>query len=436
MLRDYASCSQDTFHAYADSTRPDDTGDGRTLATAKKTIAAAVALLPNVAEGHVVLHLSGTFTLTEITIINTDTQRYKRLIVDGGDSIEVLEGPYAATSGTTSTLTDSVRSWTINQWQGYIVEILDTSNIGHRTTIQSNTSDTLTVVQNWSSAITVNSYRIVRPATTITASALAWFYYGGKAQYDVCFQRLRFLGDTLPGLMSSAKCNLMRITDCGYEGTRFFGFYNGGVYFGRTLYDPNNPDSAFSSTLHKAGCYYAGSYSKGVSLTAVSAAFINNSVIMAPVSLLGTVLNIANGSLVKKVYAYAGSTLTLTKSSSSVSTKIDGSDDTGLVLENAQASTGSGATDISNCTTHGVELFNSVLDMSGGAGLTGNGNGNLGLYAHDGSVVKIAGATPPTVTGTLGDVAVNSTEQPTTWTNIVSNGGLSSAQEATTVKVS
>jgi len=75
------------------------------------------------------------------------------------------------------------------------------------------------------------------------------------------------------------------------------------------------------------------------------------------------------------------------------------------------------------------------LDMTVG-GISGTGNGNLGLYAHDGSVVKIAGATPPTVTGTDGDVAVNDPMIPDTWANLVSNGGLSSAQEATVIKVS
>jgi len=436
MLRDYASVTQDTFHVYADSTRPDDTGDGFTLATAKKTIAAAVALLPNVAEGHVVLHLTGAFTLTESTTISTNMQRNKKLIVDGGDSVEILQGPYNATSGTTSTLTDSARSWTVNQWQGCVVEILDTSNIGHRTTIQSNTADTLTVVQNWSSAITTNSYRIVRPATTITAAiSIAWFYYSGVSQNDVCFQRLRFSGNVIPGLANAAQCNLWRVTDVYYDGTLFISGINGGFYLSRVIFDPSNPDSYFSTTLNKAGVAYLGSNAKSVSMTGIAAAFITHSVLKSDVSMLTTVLAISNGCLIKKINARGSSDVTLTLSSNCRPITIDGSADVGLKLEHSKCTITGGAAVVNNSTTHAIELSSSELDMTVG-GISGTGNGNLGLYAHDGSVVKIASATPPTVTGTDGDVAVNDPMIPDTWANLVSNGGLSSAQEATVIKVS
>lgn len=436
MLRDYASCSQDTFHAYADSTRPDDTGDGLTLATAKKTIAAAIALLPNVAEGHVVLHLSGTFTLTESTTISTNMQRNKKLIVDGGDSVEVLQGPYNATSGTTSTLTDSARSWTVNQWQGYVVEILGTSNIGHRTTIQSNTADTLTVVQNWSSAITNNSYRIVRPATVITASiGVAWFYYSGISQNDVCFQRLRFSGNTIPGLANAAQCNLWRVTDVVYDGAYYFGAFNGGLYLARTVFDPSNPDSYFSTTLNKAGVAYLGSNAKSVSITVTSSAFITHSVLKADVSMLTTILAVSNGAFVKKINAIGSSDVTLTLSANCRPVIIDGSASVGLNLANSKCTITGGTTIINNSTTHAVELSNAELNMIDG-GISGSGNGNLGMYAHDGSIVKIASATPPTVTGTVGDVAVNDPTIPDTWASVVAAGGLSSASEATIIKVS
>ena len=436
MLRDYANVNQDTLHVYADSTRPDDAGDGLTLATAKKTIEAAVALLPNIAEGHVVLHLTGTFTLTENVTISTNMQRNKKLIVDGGDSVEVLEGPYSATSGTTSTLTDSARSWTPNEWQGYVVEILDTSNIGHRTTIQSNTADTLTVVQNWSSAITTNSYRIVRPATVITASiGLAWFYYSGISQHDVCFQRLRFSGNVLPGLANAAQCNLLRITDVVYDGAWYFGAFNGGLYLSRTVYDPAAPDSAFSNTLNKAGVGYLGSNSKAVSLTGIASAFITHSALKADVSMLSTVLSIFNGCWIKKVNIRGYSDVTLVQSANCRPIIINGSADVGLNIEQSKCTISGGAAEISNSTTHAIELNGAELNMIDG-GISGSSNGGLGLYAHDRSLVKLARAAPPTVTGSDGDVAVNDPTLPDTWANVISAGGLSSASEATIIKVS
>jgi len=437
MLRDYASVTQDTFHVYADSTRPDDTGSGLTLATAKKTVEAAVGVLPNIAEGHVVLHLTGSFTLTENILINTNMQRYKRLVVDGGDSITVLEGPYSATSGTVSTLTDSARSWTINEWQGCTLEVLDGARIGYRTTIQSNTADTLTIVQNLPSAITTDSYRITRPATTLTSSGVAWFYYGGNSEYDVVFQRLRFTGNTLVGMANSSRCNLLRISDVTYEGGYYFSVFNGGLSLTKWTYDPSNPDSAIDGTKNRVGVSYLGTNARAITISGVGSGFVQYSTLIGELAMFLSTVAIYSGSLLKSILVTIGSKATVNSSSGFVSTKVAGSSGVGISAVDSIVITDSGIIDISNCATHGIEISNTRFDVSAG-GISGGGNGNLGLYAHDGSVVKIAGATPPTVTGTDGDVAVtiDDLETPLTWSEIVAAGGVSSAQEATIIKVS
>lgn len=67
-----------------------------------------------------------------------------------------------ATSGGSTTLTDTSKSWTTNQWQNKWVVIVNGTGSGQSRKISSNTSDTLTVVTAWTTNPDPNSvYRIV-----------------------------------------------------------------------------------------------------------------------------------------------------------------------------------------------------------------------------------------------------------------------------------
>lgn len=54
-----------------------------------------------------------------------------------------------ATAGTATTLTDSGKSWTVNQWTNYAVRILAGTGVGQVRPIASNTATALTIVGSW-----------------------------------------------------------------------------------------------------------------------------------------------------------------------------------------------------------------------------------------------------------------------------------------------
>jgi hypothetical protein len=54
-----------------------------------------------------------------------------------------------ATSSATNTISDSSQSWYTNEWKNYQVRILSGTGEGQRRTITGNTTDTITVSQNW-----------------------------------------------------------------------------------------------------------------------------------------------------------------------------------------------------------------------------------------------------------------------------------------------
>ena len=249
----YNKYTAGVFHAYADSSMPDDTGDGLSWLTAKKTLAAAVSVLPDIAEDHVVLHLKGSFDLAGASVfINVNVSgSVKRLVIDGGSDMTVIDGPYTATSGTTTSLTDSARSWTPNALRGYFVEILDGPAAGYQYPIQSNTADTLVVGKTWTSPGTPQ-YRVIRPTTEIFSSAgSSYLYYTGDTQYIVQFQRFVIGSNMYVGCsLGISNFSVMQFTAiiCTASTSRILCYGPGNCQFVYTLTDPDNPSTLLDTT--------------------------------------------------------------------------------------------------------------------------------------------------------------------------------------------
>lgn len=88
-------------------------------------------------------------------------------------SIQQVTGPLmtnAATAGTTTTLTDTTNTWTVNQFQptaagtAYQVRIVSGTGAGQVATIQSNTANTLTVNPAFTTAPGAGSVYVIEPA--------------------------------------------------------------------------------------------------------------------------------------------------------------------------------------------------------------------------------------------------------------------------------
>jgi len=427
MPRDYATVSQKVFHAYADSTRPDDSGDGLTLATAKKTIEAAVAILPDTAFDHVVLHLSGQFTLDSYLLIGLNINgNNKRFVIDGGSAVDVVAGPHTATSGTTTSVTDTTKNWDINEYQGYAIEILDGAAAGYICTIQSNTENTIVVGREWPMPGTPQ-YRIIRPATTITRVGSArWLYYTGKSVFRINFQRLRFIGQFWIGTLSGAAvASYVEFSDVVMDGigdSRGFACKDvSSCILGYVVRDPENPDSSLAATIDRRGVSFRGT-SATYGIVANCRIYINGPSVLPCIFSTanpGTEVYIASGVLLKKLELFrAVCTLGYNPTLGTISL-ITGSDDFGIEAKDSRITVSVIDTNISNSSSHGIKLDNSTLEFID-AKLIGSGNDGAGVYAINGSAILAKDGQESTLTGTVGDISVDGTSELMAWADVAS----------------
>jgi len=412
------------FHAYADSSRPDDSGNGLSWATAKKTLEAAVAVLPDVAEDHVVLHLKGTFDISGSYVALNITMRGsgKYVLIDGGDEVNIIDGPYTATSGTTTSITDTARSWSQNALRGYFVEILDGPAAGYRYPIQSNTADTLVVGKTWTAPGT-SQYRIISPATEISASSTAYFYYIGQSGHAVQFQRL-FVGANIY-LGSSAGiclCNAMTFSSIilSTSTSRIVSYGPGSINFWYVLHDPDDPSSNLNTAKSRCGVSHLdGGTGTPLSLNYVNIIIYGPNVLNSNVSSTDAKnFRITSGNYIRSITATNASALLLGYSSSyGTDLKIGDGTTIGVNVKNSSVVVDKNMA-IQNCGSHAFQLDNSTLECQD-AVLSGSGNAGAGVYLKNRSSVIFKEGYMPTLTGTAGDIAVTSeTEADATWAQV------------------
>jgi hypothetical protein len=113
-------------------------------------------------------------------------------------------------------------------------------------------------------------------------------------------------------------------------------------------------------------------------------------------------------------------------------TSIDSVTGVGLTAIGSQLLLGNMA--ISNCTSHAISLKASTATIS--AALEGTGNTGAGILAQQGSHVRYPVGTPPTITGTVGDLSVDGTTQVSTWAAITAGTPVADTSEMVTAKVS
>jgi len=421
----YNKYTAGVFHAYADSSMPDDTGDGLSWLTAKKTLAAAVSVLPDIAEDHVVLHLKGSFDLAGASVfINVNVSgSVKRLVIDGGSDVTIIDGPYTATSGTTTSLTDTARSWTPNALRGYFVEILDGPAVGYQYPIQSNTVDTLVVGKTWAAPGTPQ-YRIISPATEIlSSSGTSYFYYTGKTQSSVRFQRL-IIGPSMFVGCSSGLCTFSTMSFtaiiCSEETSRINTYCPGSTYFWYPLTDPDNPAADLNTAKNRCGVSHrGGGAGQPISLNLFIAILYGPNVLNCDVKLMScSAVIITSGSWIKSIEPLTVGKLELGYSTSYGTPLIIGDESSiGIAAKDSRVLVTKDAV-IRNCTSHGIQLDNSTLECQS-AILSGSGNGGAGVYLKNRSSVIFKEGYTPTLTGTAGDIAVTSeTVADATWAQV------------------
>lgn len=431
--------TSEVSHFYADGTSGNDLNDGLTALTPKKTKQAVFDIVPYQIANDTCIHLTGTFS-EETGRLDKNVLNGKYLVVDGGEALTQVAGPFTATASDVDLLTVGSAGWTVDQYAGYAIEITSGALTGQVRTIHSHTADTMVPVQDFTADPGLCTFRVVRPTTTFTnasvAESLITNCSGGGY---LVVQRLYLTGAKarIQCWGSIARSHLVGIMALqGYSA----GFSADNVPYVLYYAWPYIVGSGWDYTDFVMGCATfstaPGPYITGVGLFYVAGCYFKSATRVRGSGIWG----IMYGSRMRKV-EFAGCNDMITSANGGciqtlagyAPTTISNSSTVGVLLDHTSFSVGSGAV-IQNNASHGIEAKDSSVQFVGAT--AGAGNGGVGLYAYSGSQVQFVGTTPPTITGSLGDVAVNNPTLPTTWANLVSNGGLSSAQEATIIKVS
>jgi len=446
------------LHVYANGTDGSDTYDGTaatntpgTLIGPKKTLAGVLVLVPYRVRHNVCVHLAGIFAEPAAFSFFRMIEDGAILLIDGGLGTTVIAddggNPWAADIHSTSTLGLSTAGWAPDQYAGYWLQLEDGPAAGQTRTIKSHTATTIIPIRNFSIDPGTAHFRIVRPATTISSSTaysyLTFSNHGGPA-YVARTQRLHIQNLYISGsnvywtIESADSPSMSAIVNDGSGGWGWMSFAR--CRYPRALHWDINP-STFADQLtpafpakglsFRATDYFSmlDCYSGGVAgLYSTPTVNITRTSMQSGGIGQGSRINslLVEGSL----NAYSA-TANVTNYSTYTTTMIGGGA-VGITLKDSSLSIGAGV-DLSGSSSHAIEVNHSRLHLMGA--VTGTGNGGAGVYAHSGSVVHIKHSAPPTLTGTVGDLAVsNPAAQESTWAAIDGGTPVGVAAEMTMAK--
>jgi len=172
-----ASETKGNLHLYADGTNGDDNNSGLTATAPKKTLQAAVDLVPMVIKHLVTVHLEGVFTEDTDIACTFIGCGYGSLLLDGGPDVEVVDdnggANYLADGASTinSIVAQGAPGWTTSPEEhlGYLIEMVTGPAAGCIRLVHSHTADTITpdfkMVGGTPGA--GDEFRIVKQATTL-----------------------------------------------------------------------------------------------------------------------------------------------------------------------------------------------------------------------------------------------------------------------------
>ena len=170
-----------------------------------------------------------TLTVSSITAPTNGITRYTIQEPRGFGAMMTYRNPAQsgqgwATSGTATTLVDSSKNWTINQWQNCKVRVMCGTGVGNESTITGNSATTLTVA-SWGVATPdstskyeiLDSFGLVTTAgtavTTITDSAKNWVVN------SLVGKRVKVIGGTGVGVESTITSNTATVLTTGTSQT-------------------------------------------------------------------------------------------------------------------------------------------------------------------------------------------------------------------------
>ena len=91
-----------------------------------------------------------------------------------------------STSATDDTLTQTGKTWTVDQWADGTINITGDPGSGQTRTISSNTADTITVSSNWTTNPTTSDYSLTQAPTWTAGKYASAIQFDGKDDYVDC----------------------------------------------------------------------------------------------------------------------------------------------------------------------------------------------------------------------------------------------------------
>lgn len=186
------------FQFYADSSKSDDSGDGKSWATAKKNLSTALQLFSGIDDsGSVTLNVKGTHTLTQDTYCDV-VGGIGNYVIDGGDDI-ILVDPNTFTANSSSDITQlKIDSTFSANYRGYYVRIIGGTYDGHERLIyEMPDNQTLQFVTDFSTTPYPCTFQIFKPATTITSSTDLILTLACSGRSGLLMQRFSITGNVL-----------------------------------------------------------------------------------------------------------------------------------------------------------------------------------------------------------------------------------------------
>jgi len=424
------------LHVYANGTSGNDANDGLTVSTPKLTLDAVFALVPDIVKHNTCVHLAGTFNEPGYVYLTKYVNGVMALVIDGGDSWTVVDdnggNKYAAIAGSSvSQLVVASTPWTTDQRFGYVVRVLTGTAAGQMRSVYSNSTNTLVVQADFSPAPAVgDTFDIVRPTTTISASTNSGGITIFRSTGQFYVQRLYLSGTkaTLGAYESSTLIVASVVSDSTYNYTIDCGRATN-VTVSSYIKDTSQTNFP-TSTLHKicvalragriTACWMINAFlthllAKNLKLISVQYLWLGGCRILGPCTW-------------SDVYSGPESIFTNGRQ-----TQISNPAGVGISAYNSQFAPAAGGLSVSSCAGHGIELNHSMFKALGD--VQGSGNTGAGVYAHNCSVVNIKHGAAPTLTGTVGDLAITSpTVQESTWAAIDAGTPVAIAAEMTMAK--
>ena len=433
--------TQSELHVYADGTNGKDSNDGTTVNTPKKTLQAVIDLVPFFIKHNTCIHLTGIFEEFGSPVCEKYIFNNVIFLIDGGNSLTTVAdnagNPWISDIHSVLSIGLSTAEWITDQYAGYMVEILDGVCIGQHRLIHSNTSTTITVIKEFSTDPGICNFRISRPSTTLTSSdsfSLITFKLLGAGISQIQKLTLSGSNSNLSVSDSTAFVYLTHIIVTGTYSAPIGGSRMGVFTFKGAAYN--------SLTFKYESSKLFSTAAVGV-INLTSKVLVNINRFEVRESFLPIIENrhvnhffARYGTRIEKMILLNSKTLSVVGGNNLITdsgyavTRIGGID-SGIILVDSSIDIGQGV-DISNCSGHAIICNHSKLYFDGN--ISGSNNGGFGVYAHNNSVINTKSGTPPTLSGSLGELSVDGITEVSTWQNIENGNPVAVLSEMTMAK--